>query len=559
MNESVKELAAAQRRWEREVRARYVKEKPERRSRFVTDVGIEVKPVYTPLDLAERGFDYGKDLGFPGEFPYTRGINPSMNRGEPFNVRVYSGFGNAEDSNARYKKILSWGADEVHVAADLPTQIGYDSDDIMSKGEIGRVGVAIDSLKDMEILFEGIPLSRFKRIGILGNSIGPIALALFIALGEKQGLKPTDYVVDLQNDPIKEYIARGTYIFPMEQSIHFACDVVEYCVRNAPHWYPMTLCVNHINAAGAGSTKGAAFAISNGLIYIQDLLQRNLSIDQIAPLLGMFLDEREDFFVAIGNCRAVRKIWASLMRNRFGAKDPRAMTLKFTSYSHGGETLKEPKNNIVRIAFASLAYALGGVQFLYDASYDEAMATPNDEACKVSIRTLQIIAHELGFSRTVDPLGGSYYIESLTKDIEQGILAEMAKVEELGGSLVAIQNGYYQEIITRGAVKRQREFETGDRVSVGINIFKSEEDLPMGAFRVNPQVEDRQLARLRTLKTDRDGVKVRQTLAGVREAALKNANMVEPILEAVRAYATVGEICRILREVYGEHQVIPQF
>jgi methylmalonyl-CoA mutase, N-terminal domain len=559
VNESDKELAAIQQRWERDVRAKYVKERPERRSHFITDVGIEAKPVYTPLDLAERGFDYGKDLGFPGEYPYTRGINPSMYRGEPFNVRVYSGFGNAEDSNERYKKILSWGADELHVAADLPTQIGYDSDDIMSKGEIGRVGVAIDSLKDMEILFEGIPLSRFKRIGILGNSIGPIALALFMALGEKQGLDPADYVVDLQNDPIKEYIARGTYIFPMDRAVNFACDVVEYCVRKAPHWYPMTLCVNHINAAGAGSTKGTALAISNGLVYIQELLQRNLSIDQIAPLLGMFLDEREDFFVAIGNCRAARKVWASLMRNRFGAENPLATMLKFTAYSHGGETLKEPKNNIVRIAFASLAYALGGVQFLYDASYDEAMATPNDDACKVSIRTLQIIAHELGFSRTVDPLGGSYYLESLTKDIEHGIITEMAKVEELGGSLRAIEEGYCQKLITNGAVKRQREFETGERVSVGINLFKSDEDLPLGAFRVDPRVEGRQLARLKTLKAERNGVKVGEALAMVREAALRGDNMVDPILDAVRTYATVGEICRVLREIYGEYRVNPQF
>ena len=559
MSESDKKLSVSQQRWERDIRGKYTEEKPERRPRFVTDVGIEVKPLYTPLDLEERGFDYEKDLGFPGEFPYTRGINPSMYRGEPFNVRVYSGFGNAEDSNERFKKILSWGADEVHIAADLPTQIGYDSDHIMSRGEIGRVGVAIDSLKDMEILFEGIPLNSFKRVGILGNSIGPIALALFIALGEKQGLKLADYVVDLQNDPVKEYIARGTQIFPVERAVRLACDVVEYCARNAPHWYPMSLCVNHINAAGAGSTRGTAFSMANGLVYIDDLLRRGLSIDRIAPLFCMFLDEREDFFVTIGNCRAARKVWASLMRDRFGAKDPRAMTLKITSYSHGGETLKEPRNNIVRIAFAALAYALGGVTFVQDASYDEAMATPNDEACKVSIRTLQIIAHELGFSRTVDPLGGSYYLESLTKEIEQGILAEMAKVAELGGSLQAIEKGYCQGVITRGAVKRQREFEAGERVSVGVNIFKSDEALPLGAFRINPLVEERQLARLKALKAERDGAKVGKTLAGVREAALRGDNMVESCLEAVRAYATVGEICQVLREIYGEYRMVTQF
>ena len=559
MSESDKKLAASRERWEREVRKKYIEAKPERRPRFATDVDIEVKPLYTPLDLAERGFDYEKDLGFPGEFPFTRGINPSMNRGEPFNVRIYSGFGNAEDSNDRYRKILAWGADEIQVASDLPSQIGYDSDHIMSKGEIGRVGVAIDSLQDLEILFAGVPLNGFKRVSMLGNSIGPIMLAMFIALGEKQGLKPGEYFVDLQNDPIKEYIARGTYIFPMDKAIRFACDAVEYCARKAPHWHPMTLCVNHMTAAGAGSTKGTAFAMSNGLVYIDDLLRRGLPIDRIAPLLDMFLDEREDFFVTIGNCRAARKVWAGLMRNRLGAQDPRSMALRFTSYSHGGETLKEPMNNIVRIAFAALGYALGGVQYLYNASYDEAMATPNDQACKVAIRTLQIIAHELGFSRTVDPMGGSYYLESLTKEIEQGILAEMAKVEELGGSLMAIEKGYCQGVITRGAVKRQREFEAGERVSVGVNLFKSDENLPLGAFRVNPRVEERQLARLKTLKAERDGERVSETLAGVRKAALKGQNMVEPVLDAVRAYATVGEICNVLREIYGEYQVVPQF
>ena len=559
MKESDQKLSDSRQRWEREVREKYVEGKPERRPRFVTDAGIEVKPVYTPLDLEERGFDYEKDLGFPGEFPFTRGINPSMNRGEPFTVRIYSGFGNAEDCNERFKKILAWGADEVQIASDLPSQIGYDSDHIMSKGEIGRVGVAINSLQDMEILFDGLPLNSFKRVGNLGNSIGPIALALFIALGEKQGLKLEDYIVDLQNDPIKEYIARGTQIFPIGPSVHFACDVVEYCAKNAPHWNPMTLCVNHINASGAGSTKGTAFAMSNGLAYIDDLLRRGLPIDRIAPLLILYTDEREDFFVTVANCRAARKVWAGLMRNRFGAKDLHSLAIKINSYSHGGETLKEPKNNIVRIAFAALAYALGGVQYLQDASYDEAMATPNDEACKVSIRTLQIVAHELGFSRTVDPLGGSYYVESLTKEIEQGILEEMAKVEALGGSLPAIEKGYCQGVITRGAIKRQREFETGERVSVGVNILKSDESLPLGAFRVDPRVEERQLARLKALKAERDAKRVAETLAGVREAAVKGQNTVEPILEAVRAYATVGEICDVLRGIYGEYRSVPQF
>lgn len=551
-------LAYAHKRWETERLAKYLEEHPERR-RFVNDVGLEVKPFYSPLDLVARGFVYEKDLGFPGDYPYTRGISPNGYRSELFNIRVYSGFGSAEDSNKRYKDILAWGADEIQIAADLPTQLGYDSDHIMAKGEVGRVGVAIDSLQDMELLFDGIPLSNFKRVSMLGNSIGPIALALFIALGEKQGLKPEDYVVDLQNDPLKEYVARGTYIFPIQPAIRLACDVVEYCARYRPHWYPMTLCVNHINAAGAGSTAGTAFALANGLTYIAELLRRGLTIDQVAPLLTMFLDERDDFFVAIANFRATRKVWAKLMRERFGAQDPRSLALKITAYAHGRETLQEPLNNIVRIALAALAYVLGGVQFLYDASYDEAMSTPAEEACKVAIRTQQIIAHEFGFTSTADPLGGSYYIESLTKDIEEGILTELARVEEIGGAVAAIEKGYYQDVITRGAIRRQEEFERGDRISVGVNKFQSKVELPLGAFRVDPKVEERQLARLNALRRQRDNGKVEKCLVQVREAARGHENLVEPILEAVRAYATVGEICQVLREVFGEYRTVPSF
>jgi methylmalonyl-CoA mutase N-terminal domain/subunit len=558
-NSSGKNLSVSQQRWETEVRAKYVQTHPERRVAFRNDVGLDIQPLYTPLDLEKRGFDYERDLGFPGEFPFTRGVNPSMNRGELFNIRVYSGFGNAERCNDRYKKIAAWGADELQIAADLPTQIGYDSDHIMSRGEIGRTGVAIDSLQDMEILFAGLPLNRFKRVSTLFNSIGPIALSLFIALGEKQGLKPSDFVLDLQNDPLKEYVARGTYIFPMPDAVRFACDAVEYCAKHAPHWYPMTLCVNHMNAAGGGSTKATAFAMANGIEYINELLRRGLCIDQIAPLLDMFLDEREDFFVTTANCRAARKIWAHLMRDRFGAKDPRSMAMKFTSYAHGGETLKEPINNIVRIAFASLAYAFGGVQFLYDASWDEPMATPSDEACKVAIRTLQIIGHELGLSKTVDPLAGSYYLESLTLDIERDIRAEFANVEKQGGAVSAISKGYYQGIITKGAVRRQQEFEKGQRVSVGVNLFPSDEDLPLGAFRVDPAIEQQQLQRLKALKESRNNKLVSGALGDIREAAVARQNLVEPVLAAVKAYTTVGEICDTLRGVYGEHKVITQF
>jgi methylmalonyl-CoA mutase N-terminal domain/subunit len=394
---------------------------------------------------------------------------------------------------------------------------------------------------------------------LLFGSLGPIGLALLIALGEKQGLTPADYVVDVQNEPLTEYVARGTYIFPMADAVRFACDTVEYCAHHAPHWYPMTVCANHMNPAGGGSTKATAFAMANAVTYINELLRRGLRIDQVAPLFDFHLDDREDFFVHVANCRASRKVWAHLMRDRFGAKDPKSMAMQFTAYAHGGETLQEPTNNIVRIAFASLAYVFGGVQFLYDASYDECMGTPSDEACKIAIRTLQIIGHELGLSKTADPLAGSYYIESLTLDIEREIKAELAQVETLGGAIPAISAGYHQGILTQGAVRRQQEFERGDRVSVGVNKFATGEKLPLGAFRVDPKIEQQQIKRLKALKDSRDRKIVAGVLAEIREAAAARRNLVEPVLAAVKAYVTVGEICGTLRGVYGEHKMIARY
>jgi methylmalonyl-CoA mutase N-terminal domain/subunit len=546
--------------WKANVWGEYVKKHPERQQQFKNDVGHIINPVYTPLDLEKRNFDYLKDVGFPGAYPFTRGVTPSMNRGEVFGINVYAGFGNAEQCNDRFRKIVAWGADELQIAADLPTQIGYDSDHVLAKGEIGRVGVAIDSLEDMEILFDGIPLNSVKSVNILVNSMGPIGLALYLALGEKQGLKPSDYLVDLQNDPLKEYIARGTYIFPMENAVKLACDAVEWCINNAPHWRPITFCGNHINAAGAGSTNATAYAMANGFVYIKELLSRGYTMDQIGPLLCLYLDEREDFFVTVAAGRAARKVWSQKMREKFGATKPEAMALRMSAYSHGGETLKEPINNVVRIGYAALAYALAGVNFLYNASFDEAMATPNDEACKVNIRTSQIIAYELGFSKTVDPLGGSYYIESMTSDIANNIFKELEKIEkDYGDSINAIKQGYYQGVITRGAIRRMEEFEQGERVSVGVNKFKSDEQLPLGAFKIDPKVEETQLRRLNELKARRDAAKVRETLEGVRQAALNGQNSVEPVLAALKAYATIGEICNVWREVYGEHQVTPNF
>jgi methylmalonyl-CoA mutase N-terminal domain/subunit len=545
--------------WVKDCLKPFMKGSPERKDVFDTDIGLAIERLYTPIDLSDFDFDYEKDLGMPGRFPFTRGITPTMYRSEPWIIRAYSGFGEAEKCNERYRKLIEAGADEIVMAIDLPTQVGYDSDHVMSKGEVGKVGVAIDSLRDMEILFADIPLTRLKRVSMLGNSFGPIALALFIALGEKQGLRPAEFVVDLQNDVLKEYVARGTYIIPIRPAVRVATDVVAYCARNAPHWFPMTFCTNHINAAGAGSSRASAFALANGICYIEHLLEKGYGIDEIAPLFTMFLDERADFFVAICNFRATRRIWAKIMKERFGAENPRSLALKITAYSHGGETLLEPTNNIARITLAALAYVLGGVQFLYNASYDEVLGTPTEEAAKVSVRIQQILANELGISNTVDPLGGSYFIESLTTQIEKQIFDELQKVEEKGGAIAAIEKGYFVEHISEGAVRRKREFDEGRRVSVGVNKFRSESQIPKGAFRIESDAEEKQVKRLVKVRKERNQKRVKEALEYFREAVRTDENLVIPALEAVRAYGTVGEICEVLRQEFGEYQAREYF
>jgi methylmalonyl-CoA mutase N-terminal domain/subunit len=546
--------------WEKEILNDWLKEHPERKERFITDVGLEIERLYTPLNLNRIGFEYERDLGLPGEYPFTRGITPTMYRSDPFLVSIYSGFGSPKQCNKRYKKILQWGGvDEIAIAADLPSQVGYDSDAQMAKGEVGKVGVAIDTLRDMEILFEDIPLNKLKRVSLLGNSIGPIALSLLIALGEKQGLNTSDFVVNLQNDVLKEYIARGTYIFPIRPAVRLTTDVIGYCAKNIPHWYPINICANHINAAGAGSSKATAFALANGMCYINHLLEKGYHIDEIAPLFTIFLDERANFFVAICNFRATRRIWAKIMREELKASDPKSMALKIYAYSHGGETRLEPMNNIVRITLAALAYVLGGVQYLENASYDEVLRTPSENASKIAVRTQQILAHELGITDTVDPLGGSYFIETLTAQIESEIYRELSIIEERGSSIEAIEDGYFNSCINEGAIRRQREFDKGEKVVIGVNRYRSDSEIPQEGFRIDPSIEMKQIEQLKRVKKERNNKTVKDTLEYVREIAKSDESLVPPVLEAVRAYATIGEICAVLREVFGEYQAREYF
>jgi methylmalonyl-CoA mutase N-terminal domain/subunit len=536
-------------RWERETYAPAIGGRS--RKPFVTDVGIPVKPLYTPADLDAIGFDYLRDLGFPGEYPFTRGDSPAMYRAEPFVVSAYSGFGDADACNQRFRKLVSMGVEQILVALDLPTQCGYDSDHEMSTGEVGQVGVAIDTLEDVERLFDGIPVDSIKRVGTLGNSIGPIVLAMFAALGKKQGIDWSRYVVNLQNDPLKEYIARGTQILPPAPAAKLGADAVEWCIDHAPHWSPMTVCVNHINAGGAGSSTGTAIALANALHYVQLLLDHGHSIDDVAPLIHMFPDERHDFFVSVANLRALRRVWAKLMKERFGATKPAAMALRTTVYGHGQEALAEPLNNIPRIAFGTLAYVMGGASYVYIASYDEAVSTPTEQSVSVALRTQQILAHEHGFTDTIDPLGGSYFVEALTAQIERRILDDLAQLEEAGGALAVIDRGIARRIMAEGAVRRQRAFDTGDRPWVTVNKWPQKPNVPNTAFRGDPAALERQLARLARVKANRDPRRVQRALEEVTRAAREDRNSMPAVIEAVAAHATVGEIADCWREVYG--------
>ena len=472
-----------------------------------------------------------------------------MNRTDPFVVSAYSGFGDAEACNQRFRKLIEIGTEQILVALDLPTQCGYDSDHEMATAEVGNVGVAIDTLADMEILFDGIPADSIKRIGTLGNSIGPIVLALYAALGEKQGIPWDRYTVNLQNDPLKEYIARGTQILPPEPAAKLASDCVAWCVEHAPNWSPMTVCVNHINAGGAGSSMGTAIALANARHYIDLLLAQGYSIDQVAPLLHMFPDERHDFFVSIANLRALRRIWARMMKEHYGATSPEAMACRTTVYGHGQEALAEPLNNIPRTAFGTLAYVLGGASYVYLAGYDEAVSTPNENSARVALRTLQIIANEHGFTDTIDPLGGSYFVETLTAQVEQQILDGMAQIEQRRRRARRDQHRLRPPRDDRGrgaapARDRQRRAALGHGEHVAAEAGCAEHRLPRRRAR-RPSASSARLAQVKAEPRPGAGRRRRWPRSTARPA--EDRNVVPSVLEAVRAYATVGEIVEIWR------------
>ena len=550
----LQEIEKKKKEWEKEKLNESLKKNPERKKEFATSSQVKIKNVFTPLDLEEIGFDYLKDLGFPGDYPYTRGIEPNMYRSNLWTMSQYAGFGTAEDANRWYKYLLKQGQKGNSVAFDLPTQLGYDSDDHLALGEVGKVGVAVDTLADMEILFDGISLGQIKQSMTI-NATASIILAMYIAIAEKQGINKSDIEVFLQNDILKEYIGRGTYIFPVKPSLRLVTDVIEYCAKNMPKSSPQRICGYHIRESGANAIQEVGFALANAITYIKSAIERGLGVDDFAPGLLIFLSGDSEFFEEAAKFRATRKMWAQIMKERFGAKNPKSMQIRFFGYSSGSTlTAQQPLNNIVRVSLEALSMILGGGQMIFLSSYDEAKALPSEESIRIALRTQQIIAHETGIADTVDPLAGSYYVEYLTHQIEKGAQEYIDRIEKMGGSVVAIEKGYIQEEISREAYKKQKEVEEKKRVIVGLNDYKIEDKEKREIMKVNPEVQKKQIERLHKVKRERDNKKVEQVLKKVREVAKNNENIVPTMIEAVKAYASIGEICGVLREVFGKYE-----
>lgn len=541
----------AKKRYEQVVE-KSVSKVPERKQVFTSSSGYEIKRLYTPEDI--EGLNYLEDLGFPGEYPFTRGVQPTMYRARYWTMRQYAGFGTAEESNKRYKYLLSQGQTGLSVAFDLPTQIGYDSDDPMAEGEVGRVGVAIDSLEDMEILFDGIPLDQVSTSMTI-NSTAMILLAMYIAVAEKQGVSQDKLSGTIQNDILKEYIARGTYIYPPEPSMRLITDIFEYCSKYMPKWNPISISGYHIREAGSTAVQEVAFTLADGIAYVEAAIKRGLDPNVFGKRLSFFFAAHNNFLEEIAKFRAARRLWAKIMKNRFGVTDPEAMKLRFHTQT-GGSTLtaQQPLNNIIRVTIQALAAVLGGTQSLHTNSYDEAIALPTELSAMIALRTQQIIAYESGVADTIDPLGGSYVIEAMTNEIERRAMEYIEKIDQMGGMIKAIESGYVQKEIHESAYKHQLAVERGEEIIVGVNKFQIQEETRIGEIlKVDPELEKKQKERLKKLKERRDNEKVRKLLNKIKEVASTDENLFPYVLEAVKAYATVGEISNALREVFGEY------
>ncbi|MED0677420.1 methylmalonyl-CoA mutase family protein [Aneurinibacillus thermoaerophilus] len=538
--------------WEEKVKERLAKV-PERKEKFETSSGIEVERVYLPEELTD---EYMKKVGLPGEYPYTRGVQPTMYRGRFWTMRQYAGFGSAEETNKRFKYLLEQGQTGLSCAFDLPTQIGYDSDDPMSTGEVGKVGVAIDSLEDMEILLDGIPLDRVSTSMTI-NAPAAVLLAMYIAVAEKQGVPSEKLSGTIQNDILKEYIARGTYIFPPKPSMRLITDIFAYCAKHVPKWNTISISGYHIREAGSTAVQEVAFTLADAIAYVEAALEAGLDIDEFAPQLSFFFNGHNHFFEEIAKFRAARRIWARLMKEKYGAKNPKSWQFRVHTQT-GGSTLtaQQPDNNIVRVTIQALAAVLGGTQSLHTNSRDEALALPTEESARIALRTQQIIAYETGVTDTVDPLAGSYYVESLTDQIEAQVLDYLKKIEDMGGAVAAVEQGYMQREIHEKAYEFQKKVESGEEVVVGVNRFRIEDEKQPELLRVDPNLGKIQREKLEKLRMRRDNDRVKQTLEALRKGAQGTDNLMPLILDAVRAYATIGEICGVLREEFGEYRPV---
>lgn len=546
-------LPAAFQAWSKRVEEK-MRKRPERKEAFANPSGIPVKRLYTPLDQAEE--NYLSEIGLPGEYPFTRGVQPTMYRGRYWTMRQYAGFATAEESNKRYRFLLDQGQTGLSVAFDLPTQIGYDSDDEMAIGEVGKVGVAIDSLQDMETLFAGIPLDQVSTSMTI-NAPAAVLLAMYIAVAEKQGADTGKLRGTIQNDVLKEYSSRGTYIFPPQPSMRIITDIFAYCAENVPQWNTISISGYHIREAGSTAVQEIAFTLANGLAYVQAALDAGLNVDDFAPRLSFFFNAHSDFLEEVAKYRAARRLWAGIMQDRFGARNPRSLMIRFHTQTAGCTlTAQQPQNNIVRVAFQALSAVLGGTQSLHTNSMDEALCLPSEQAVRVALRTQQMIAYETGVCDTADPLAGSYFVETLTREIHDRAKNYIEKIDAMGGAVAAIEKGYVQREIQDSAYQYQRAIEKDERVVVGVNRFQVDEEKPKNLLRVDPTVRNAQWERLQKLRTTRDNDQVRNSLAALRKGAEGSENLMPSILEAVKCYATLGEICGVLREVFGEHRQV---
>jgi len=537
-------------KWEEGLQDKLSK-RPERRERFTTVSELPVKRVYWPWDTGSS--DPGRDLGIPGSYPFTRGVQPTMYRGRFWTMRQYAGFGSAEETNRRFKYLIEQGQTGLSVAFDLPTQIGYDSDNDIAAGEVGKVGVAIDTIEDIKTLFDGIDLASVSTSMTI-NSPAAILLAMYLAVAEEQGADISNLRGTIQNDILKEYPARGTYIFPPVPSMRIITDIFAFCNENVPSWNTISISGYHIREAGSTAVQEVAFTLANGIAYVQAAIDAGLDVDSFGARLSFFFNAHQDFLEEVAKFRAARRLWARIMKERFGATNAKAMMLRFHTQTAGCTlTAAQPDNNVVRVAFQALSAVLGGTQSLHTNSRDEALALPSEDSVQIALRTQQIIAHESGAAETVDPLAGSYYVEALTTEIENGASEYIRKIDEMGGAVRAVESGYVEEEIQNSAYVFQKAVESGDQVIVGLNRFQTEEKIPTDLLRVDPAVRDAQAQRLEMIRSQRDSGAVDAALAQLRKAAEGTDNLMPPILDAVKRRATLGEICDVLRDVFGEY------